>query len=369
MSELMQANRQWSTRPDDERFVSLNDMLSQMRFQRTHSREAVVASRKLRAMPTDDHKGLVIEGPNGNAYAPSHFAFGQLAQLAGAPAGYLRDLPSPIAADCVNWGLQYQRDVSDVGVLLARQGSAVLAESTPIIRAATGPKYGRIWNADIVAGLVRAFGNGLDGRFRVPGEFGEAVPVTKANTTLYAGDRDMFVFLADEQNRIEVPGRRNGKMGSMARGFFVWNSEVGSTTFGLKTFLFDYVCCNRIVWGAQDVEEVKIRHTASAPIRFLEEITPALNAMSNSGTASLTKCIADAQVARLDSVDAFLAARFGKGLSQRIKNAHLADEGRPIETAWDAVTGATAYARQVTWQGDRVDIETTAGKILDEARS
>ena len=41
----------------------------------------------------------------------------------------------------------------------------------------------------------------------VPGEFGGRVTVTKDNTTLYASDRDMFVFLADEENRIELPNR------------------------------------------------------------------------------------------------------------------------------------------------------------------
>lgn len=362
MSELMEASRQWSTRPDDERFTDLHSMLTHLRTMRTHSREAVTSSRSLRAVPTGEgHKGLVIEGPNGNPVAPSNYAFGQLAQLAGAPAGYLRTLPAPVAADCINYGLHYQRDVADVGVLLQRDP---MGEGLPQLRAATGPKYGRIWNADIVAGLVRQFGDGLSGRFRVPGEFGHAVDVTKANTTLFASDRDMFVFLADEENRIEMPGRRDGKTGSLARGFFVWNSEVGAATFGVKTFLFDYVCCNRIVWGAQGVEEIKIRHTSCAPDRFVQEITPALEAYTKSSQAGVIHALEDARAHRLDNVDKFLAERFGKGVGERVKLAHMADEGRPIETAWDAVTGATAYARSIKHQDARVELETEAGKIL-----
>src|SRR5205085_2945852 len=96
--------------------------------------------------------------------------------------------------------------------------------------------------------LVERFGDGVSGHWRVPGEFGNRITVTKENTTLFASDRDMFVFLADEDRRIDVPGRRNGS-GSMARGFFVWNSETGDKTLGLGFFLFDYVCANRIVWG------------------------------------------------------------------------------------------------------------------------
>jgi hypothetical protein len=52
----------------------------------------------------------------------------------------------------------------------------------------------------------------------------------------------MFVFLVDEESRIGLPGRRAGRSGSFARGFFVWNSEVGKTTLGAGFFLFDYVC-------------------------------------------------------------------------------------------------------------------------------
>jgi hypothetical protein len=352
----MQASAQWSSRPSDERFTSLEDMRWHFAQQRAASREVVVASRKLQAVPID-HRALQITGPNGNGYAPTHHAFGQLAQLAQAPAGYLRTLPAPMAADLLNYGFQVARDVQDVGVLLYKNG-------TPVLRAATGPKYGRIWNQTIVDALVRNYGDGVTGRYRVPGEFGRAVEVTKQNTTLFAGDRDMFVFLADEQNRIELPNRRDGKTGTLARGFFVWNSEVGAATFGLKAFLFDYVCCNRIVWGAQNIEEVRIRHTASAPDRFIEEIQPALNAYANSSTDSLRKTITDARAQRIADVDVFLSKRFGPRMVEAIKVAHLADEGRPIETVWDAVTGVTAHARTIEYQDARVELETAAGALL-----
>src|SRR5436309_2315096 len=92
------------------------------------------------------------------------------------------------------------------------------------MRAVTGPRYGRIWNENVVEAMATRFGDGVTGDWRVPGEFGKRVEVTKDNTTLFAGDRDMFVFLADEDHRIEIPNRRNGQPGSLARGFFCWNS-------------------------------------------------------------------------------------------------------------------------------------------------
>ena len=173
--------------------------------------------------------------------------------------------------------------------------------------------------------------------------------VTGENTTLFAGDRDMFVFLADEKNRIELPGRRDRQTGQLARGFFVSNSEVGAGTLRVKTFLFDYVCQNRIVWGAHELEEIAIRHTASAPDRFVEEVAPALLAYSQAAAGSVERVLASAQRSKVDKVEEFLAKRFGPKVGQRVAAAHVAEEGRPIETVWDVVTGATAYAKSIPW--------------------
>src|SRR5579863_5249362 len=227
--ELMKASNEWMSRPDDERFTSLTSMLEHFGTQRQRSRELVISTRQIEAIPEPDNKGLLIQRTGGAVpYAPTHWSFGQLATLAGAPSGYLRTLPAPMAADCINYGLKYTRDIEDCGLLLENNGANRL-------RAATGPRYGRIWNHDIVRTLVDRFGDGVTGDWRVPGEFGKRVEVTKRNTTLYAGDRDMFVFLADEDHRVELPNRRNGQPGSLARGFFTWNSEVAASVFGLGT--------------------------------------------------------------------------------------------------------------------------------------
>lgn len=174
----------------------------------------------------------------------------------------------------------------------------------------------------------------------------------------------MFVFLADESHRIEVPNRRAGRSGEMSRGFFVWNSEVGSQSFGIATFLFDYVCCNRIVWGAEGFQEIRLRHTSGAPDRWLEEVRPALQRYANASASSVTSAIAQAKAARIDDVDAFLKGRFSRSQVSAIKAAHMTDEQRPIETLWDATTAVTAYARGIQYQDDRVVLEREGGKIL-----
>lgn len=362
MTELMQASRQWASRPDDQRFTSLDELVAFTNHQRSISRGVAIPTRKINAAPIEEdesRKALVVIGPDGAPTAPTHWAFGQLASRIGAPAGYLRTLPADLAADAINYGL-FKRDVEDIGCLL--RGN----EGLPELSAVTGPNYGRVWNNDIARSLRNRFGDGVTGDFTVPGEFGKAVEVDKRNTTLYASDRDMFVFLADEKNKIEVPNRRDGQTGLMSRGFFVWNSEVGSTTFGIATFLFDYVCMNRIVWGAQGYEEIKVRHTSSAPSRWIEEVAPAIESYANKSTESITAAIAAAKDARIgkDAVEDFLSKRFTKGQAKAIQMAHIADEDRPIESLWDVTVGATAYARGIKFQDERVAIERTAGKIM-----
>jgi hypothetical protein len=172
----------------------------------------------------------------------------------------------------------------------------------------------------------------------------------------------MFVFLADEDRRIDVAGR------SLARGFFVWNSEEGSKTLGAGFFLFDYVCCNRIVWGADQYQAVRIRHTKGAPDRWLEEIVPVLQEYDQGSPQPIVQAIEAAREKKLnDDVNEFLAKNFGKRQVDLIKAIHLEEEGRPIETVWDATVGATAHARSIPHTDRRLEIERVAGELLQAA--
>ena len=358
---LTACSDQWMNRPDDERFTSLPDMHQHFTAIRDRSRAAAVASKNLEFFPDPDdpRKGLMVRGKANAAATLTHWSFGQMSGLAGAPAGYLRKLPAPMAADCLNYGLQVERDVEDVGVLLTEQHKSIA------LRAATGPNYGRIWNADITGELMRRFGDGRTGDFRVPGEFGKEVPITKDNTTLYGSDRDMFVFLADEKNRLEVPNRRDGQPGSLARGFFVWNSEVGSRSVGVAFFLFDFVCMNRIVWGVQGYTERRLRHTISAPERWADDITPIVEEYAQSSAKPIEDTIQAAQAKKIDKVDDFLAKRFGPRMAHRLHECHEREEGRPVETIWDATTAVTAIARDMPHQDARVELERKGGDLLD----
>lgn len=366
-SIITAASAQWASRPADERFTSLPALYDRVEGARRRSVTSTVSSRKIALMPDvhNEVKGLKVDVGDGrvpNGLDLTHWSFGQLAGLAKGPAGYLRQLPAPLAADCVNYGMRFSRDVEDVGVLVTQDPERSSIE----LRAATGPKYGRVWNADIVKALIDRFGDGVTGDWRVPGEFGRAVTVDKDNTTIYGSDRDMFVFLADEENRIEVPARRNGEPGSLARGFYVWNSEVGARSLGIAMFLFDYVCMNRMIWGVTEHREIRIRHTSGAPDRWLEEVQPILEEYRHSSPQPIEDMIASARQKKVgDDLSAFLQTRFGsKAMADKIEAAHMIEEGRPIETLWDVTVGATAFAKTIEHQDARVEVERDAGKVL-----
>jgi hypothetical protein len=363
MLNQFSANEQWRNRPSDERYTSLTDLQAATHYSMDHSSAKVVASKSLSADIVDGK--LVVKGPSGKPAIPSHWAFGQLAQRAGAPAGYLRDLPNELAVDCLNYGLHVVRPVEDIGVLLYQNGGP--AE----LRAVTGQNYGRIWNARVADALVEAFGDGRTGTFRVPGEFGQQVAITKENTTLYASDRDVVVFLADEDKSVDVPNRREGKTGRISTGIAVGNSDVGGGSLWVASFGFDYFCKNRIIWGLRNVEELRIRHTASAPHRFLSEVVPALQEIARSNVGIQQAQIIAAQQAKVDDLDKFLKGRkFSGSQVSGIKAAFKTDEGFDLidgASIWNAIVATTAYARGLQYQDARIDIEREAGKMLSLA--
>ncbi|MDE2010225.1 MAG: DUF932 domain-containing protein, partial [Candidatus Omnitrophica bacterium] len=291
-------------------------------------------------MPSDG--GIAVEVYDGTKgenrqLVPTNWAFGQLCQYAQAPASYLRKLPAELACINLQWGLERSP---------LRDESLVLAQSNGHnqIRAITSTSYGRIWDHQVVEAVEKA---NYDGRWQIPAA-SYATSNPKRATTLYASDRDVFIFLVDPKNPIEVGGEQ------LFRGFYTWNSEVGSATFGLCTFLYRYVCDNRIIWGATDVQELRIRHTGGAPERFAYEGAKYLRRYAEESTTKLIEGIKSAQnkeiplnEGRGDTVESWLQDRgFTKAQAKASVDSAIAEEGR-ARTIWDVVNGITAYARSM----------------------
>ena len=99
------AHREWASRPPDERYASVHALYEAARARHARIEERATETVDLRteALDTDD---LAIRNTSGRTAALTHWSFGQLATIASAPPNYLRTLPTTIAADAINYGLQ-----------------------------------------------------------------------------------------------------------------------------------------------------------------------------------------------------------------------------------------------------------------------
>ena len=102
---------EWFSRPADERYLSLSDLYAAVRGRTERSRTRTVESAAIRVEASrDDAERLALMLPGADApIAPTHWSFGQLAGLVGAPAAYLRQLPAPLAGINLQYGLTSHR--------------------------------------------------------------------------------------------------------------------------------------------------------------------------------------------------------------------------------------------------------------------
>lgn len=201
---------EWFSRPDDERYLSLTELYHAVKQRADRATARAVESRAVRVEATRDNAerlSLSVPGRE-QPIAPTHWSFGQLCSLVGVPATYMRQLPAPLAGINLQHGLLSHR-AELMKTLETEDGRVEL-------RAVTGPDYGRIWDHELVAAVMNIAGNGTgDTMWNVPGVLDWAtmahnpfVDVTKDTTTLYASDRDAFLFLVDDTHPSKPEGSR-----------------------------------------------------------------------------------------------------------------------------------------------------------------
>src|SRR5229473_2376583 len=212
---------EWFSRPDDERYLSLTDLRDAVRRRTECAQVRTVESRAVKVEAIRDNAkrlALLVPGRD-EPIAPTHWSFGQLCGLVGAPSSYMRQLPAPLAGINLQHGLLSHR-AELLKTLEADDGRVEL-------RAVTGPDYGRIWDHELVAAVMKIAGDGTgDTRWKVPGMLdwntmthNPFVDITKDTTTLYASDRDVFLFLVDDTNPIEAGGCRTDRRICISGGF------------------------------------------------------------------------------------------------------------------------------------------------------
>lgn len=361
------ASQQWYARPADERYLSLAALRASVADRRHRSRDNVTAIMENMAVRVDsDNKGLVLydEKKQGPGARLTHWSFGQLSQRAGTPTAWLRKLGAENMQELValnmNAGLA-NAEREDAKLLLTHD--PIDGSATPTqLRALTGPNYGRIWDVELVDAIMRHVGD--SGEWTIPAASYAATDAKRAST-LYASDRDVFIFLVNKANPIEVP---NEPGHVMFKGFYAANSETMNGSLVWAQFLYDTVCDNRNIWGVRDFAELRIRHTGGAPQRFVEQAMPAMRKYVEASTSAEVELITRAQRFELGkdikAVKEKLAEKgFTKGQVQAALDYAETVPGNP-RSLWNVEQGLTAVARDIEHTDARVDLEEKAGKLM-----
>lgn len=368
-------SRQWASRPDDQKFLSLGELRDQVASWREASFTSEVNPGQITVeSKIGDRDYLAIKVGEHTTVNPAHYAFGQICQIANVPAYYAREIPAPLAALNINYGLQSVDQ---------KQVSAYLMDGEKqSIRGVTSTRYGRIFDEEVVNSVMKIAGQGTgDTRWKVPGvidwsagTYNPFVDITKETTTLYASDRDVFLFLVDDTHPIEIGKLDSGEPDLYFRGFYVWNSEVGARTFGIATMYLRGVCQNRNLWGVEGFKELTFKHTSGAPDKFIADAEPSLLSFSEANTDKVVAGVIAAKKSPIalgpitddDRVEFLVKFGLTKKQAQQAIKIGEAEESRKPSSVWDMAQAVTAMARVEQHQDRRLMIEQIGGKMLDK---
>lgn len=357
--QLFHASAQWRDRPNDERFMSLGEMYRVTKAYARSAGEAVVPWRDLRVEARGEDLHLV-----GKADVPArltNYAFGQLASRVKAPAGYLRRLSPTLAAQNLNYGLARKTDAGTESQLLFHKNDGLL------LRAATSTRYNRIWNHEIVARLIgicyrwdlrpahATFGWDAD---EDPGAEGR-------ERALYASDHDMFAFVMSPERTITDPVGQ-----PLRRGLIVQNSEVGDKSLAFTRFFFRDVCYNHIIWGAEQVVEVRFRHVGDVGEKMQDALVEVRRYMDGAASAEeaelerFTARIADTKEEVVDKLFGIRSVRLPRKTIEAGYDAVVPEEDGDPRSVWGMVQGLTRVSQDEAYAEDRVEADRASGKLL-----
>lgn len=371
---LTQANTQWANRPADERFRSLTDLHNAVNKRYQASQDGRLQMTHITA---EVNGNVTLVSSQGGRAKLTHWALGQFCQKLGVPRDLLAKLDPETAMAVLNDRLP--KSIAE-GDMFGRQRVLMHTDEDlqRSIRAFHGETYDRLWDAQVTKTLLEYLPPG----WRNPvayanGKFGADLEPSG----LYAGDRDMFIFMIDggdwttyERGTFNVDGEQ------FNRGFFAWNSETGSKSFGWMSFMFDVVCGNHYVWGARDIEQFRARHAGKGAQRGLgafrrylevlnEDTTPAgfaeaVRAAKSEIAVRVKGASPSKKVETYEDAFAKFKGSFTQAQVMNALDAMLKEEKNVTGTRYDWLAGFTAAAREIPNADERSKMEVTASKLL-----
>lgn len=353
--ELFHANAQWSTRPADERFTTLESMYAATRAYAEQARERTVPWDTIR-VDAQDNEVFLTRGATPARL--TNYAFGQLAARVGAPAGYLRNLPATLAAQNLNHGLKNKG--SDNAQLLFHQNGDLL------LRAATSEKYSRIWNFEICERLLEL--QNRHGLIPAKATIRQDAFGRPEDRALFASDHDMFAFLMTPERMVLDPVGKE-----LYRGIIAINSEVGAASLKIMAFFFRDVCGNFIIWGAEQIAEISLRHVGNIRDSFMRAQVSIRRYMDGAASldqakfTELTRIIAADRDSVIDKVFGLRINELSRKAIGEAYDAVVPSQDGAANTVWGLAQGVTRISQREVFADERHKLDRGAGKLIDLA--
>ena len=386
------ASREYATRPPDERYPSLDALVTAAEHDRQHSMEKKYNLKDLQVVPFDntdvDRTGprlmsddpgvsLRLQSPKGRAQF-THWSFNQACRMIGAPAAYLRTLPPAIAADAMNHGLSTSPVGTQANVLIRLPNGN--GQTEPIARACTSDTYGRVWDSQLYSAVV----NGItqhDSRWTLPPTW------TGEPAGAYRGDRDSFLVLVNGGSIVTDPSLRNaapfarttpdapqGPTDGMYRGLLIRNSEVGAASIIIEQILFRFICGNHMLWGAFLDRSFRRRHFGANTLRDtvteINRIAWNWTHQSAARDEQIVKSLIEHEIAHtrdavIDELRKLGATR--EQAEQAYKTCEATETASP-RSFWGLAQGLTRDSQQTPYQDERFELDRIAAAVLNRAR-
>lgn len=386
---LTQAFSQWANRPDDERFSSLDELVAHLDDRDRNARTATVNFGGLRVCPINTeegvNRGLALNGETGVKAGLTDWSMTQLCARVHGNKDMLSRLPMENVVSDVNHLIRIADEDKESKLLLDLRGGS----DAPMVRAFTSNIYGRLWDSAV----AKECRNLRDDGWRTPparpahdGQPGTR-PATEADVLinqrgglsisigdliapagLYASDRDLFVFMINEQYMVDDGGK------GLSRGFFCENSEVGKSKIKWTTFLFDKVCGNHIVWGARDVKRISARHVGDKATEAFGEMKVKLvqyvQSSENDDKLRVRRAMEHVIATTKEDVIKAVFKEIRELPHRTIEKAYdrVVDDARfDPKTAWGLASGLTTMSQDSSFASQRVTTDAAAGKVLEMA--
>lgn len=179
----------------------------------------------------------------------------------------------------------------------------------------------------------------------------------------------LHLYLYDPELEIPSP-QPTGPEDNLYLGLHLWNSEVGTTSFGYDLHLMRAVCCNYNVWGYDSLTRDRVAHVSYDNLRRaitnLRWLGEGLRDRVRDAQAVAKAAAAETMLDAGAPTDKLLAALRKAGFAEGVASGALEQAQREFGgkiTRWSLVQGLT-WVSQKQGVDERTAVDRLAGKVL-----